>query len=374
MECLTASKSATVMASLGTVCPLCKKDFHRPAWLARHKERKTPCVQHDPRPAGQACGVASEANDDALASPLAGGQFRCLGCGKTFANRFTVVRHIREACTGESAKTSVGEGPHGIAMNVFGEEDTDHITAADIARVVRAACGGAPRGELSADRLRAAGTMAVVLAAERIFGDADHPENITCFLPNKSDKLVMQHTAGGWQFSDLQRVTVPMAVAAIALLVAKQPMHDWKDGTRAEIAAAQQIITHVSKNEDAICAAPPTGLVAVLYSNKGRLALLLPRLPKFGDKMGAARRKEAKAAESGAIGYVLNTLKRPIPAADDEKEVDKFIRQCAAIIDPMGRADEAEQRRLVIEAIRAEGGIEKEAREKLLAVCGFNVT
>ncbi len=70
------------------ICPKCGKEFAKPCLLQLHQRRKTPC---EPR----------------LEQPRLEGEV-CTHCGRAFASRNTLNRHIRNNCA-EAAKNREAE-------------------------------------------------------------------------------------------------------------------------------------------------------------------------------------------------------------------------------------------------------------------------
>jgi len=105
-----------------------------------------------------------------------------------------------------------------VNVNVFGNENTDHITSAKIREVLEEC--------LQLDGIPQAAKQAVMKAAMLIYSDPEHPENFTCYVPNKREGSALVHGVGGWEVRPLKVVTVPMAKRAIDILFDKQPYED----------------------------------------------------------------------------------------------------------------------------------------------------
>lgn len=213
----------------GHPCESCGQNFPTKWELTRHTSRKTPCA----------------------------GKYTCEHCGHGFASLNTKQRHIRQSCrrrqdmTVPAAPAAPGEvqrlrdqvaaltklvetqratidtmssalainniniANNNITVNIFGSENTDHITRANIGRILNAA--------LKLPTLQGGVQRAVHSAALLIFGDEDHPENVTCYLTHEKARQVMVKADAGWEARSYAEVATPMAVESVDLLFAKQP-------------------------------------------------------------------------------------------------------------------------------------------------------
>ena len=116
-----------------------------------------------------------------------------------------------------------------IVINVFGNEDLSHITRAD----VKAILDTCVQNTVIAD----AAQMAMLKMAMRAYSDPKHPENVTCFLPNKKTNDALIHTAEGWEVQPVDLVVTPMAERSVTELFDKQPLEDYTkyDGLMREL-------------------------------------------------------------------------------------------------------------------------------------------
>ena len=106
-----------------------------------------------------------------------------------------------------------------ITFNTFGNESLAHVTSAR----VRGILDDSMRETSS---IQAAARMAVTKTAMLIFSDPDHPENLTCYLPNKKTNDVLVHTALGWEIYPIAVVINTIGQKTIDHLFAKQPFED----------------------------------------------------------------------------------------------------------------------------------------------------
>jgi len=109
--------------------------------------------------------------------------------------------------------------------------------------------GGEQMSHLGADRARA-----VLEAAMLIYSDPDHPENITCYIPNqKQDQALVHISRGGgapqWEVQPCPLVLSPMATTAMDLLFSKQPFedHDRYGRLMQELRAAEPYLANGEK-------------------------------------------------------------------------------------------------------------------------------
>jgi len=255
-------------------CETCGKEFTRPYWLRKHKERKTPCAP-----------IAREAD---LGEEDQKKQYGCVYCHRRFTTYTSMRRHVRTTCkiapnerNGEEgmeklydhiaaqqrvneqqqakieelsnlvktmmaggAPTSVVAGDGAIVsnvvanqiqtqnnirnhvtnevrqenhihVNIFGQEragTADHITAPQIYRLLMNAKGSADPG-----------IQALLDTALVVFSDPEKPENITCYLPNKKTSDALVHEQSGWQIKPIETVLSPMVQRSLDVLFRKQP-------------------------------------------------------------------------------------------------------------------------------------------------------
>jgi len=163
-----------------------------------------------------------------------------------------------------------------ITFNIFGAENLEHVTRASIADIM------APLKQFSAGD---AATQALLQTAMLIFSDKEHPENITCYMPNKKRKEAMVYSALGWEIKPSSLVLPPMMQKSVDVLFDKQPIEgvgDTPPGT--DMDACGQILKElerVEKDPQRVkqMAGNEGELKAVLVRNKDQLQSLLQRLP-----------------------------------------------------------------------------------------------
>ena len=244
-------------------CTLCKKVFQAPSRLKRHQARKTPCA---PIVAIHELPIAEQAKPHP-----------CKFCGHRFTLPQGVSQHIRNSCkiagseegmeklyehtlkrqlADQQAKTSsletqmatmqaqmqamalapapqrvpqqvnntqmttiVNAPVQVITINAFGGEQLKHIGTPQIKALLDATL------QSSQSPLDAA-TQALIRAATLIYSDPEHPENLTCYIPNKKRDEVMIHGTTGWEIQSGQVALPPMATRSCDVLFDKQPVED----------------------------------------------------------------------------------------------------------------------------------------------------
>ena len=109
-----------------------------------------------------------------------------------------------------------------ISVNTFGNEDKRHITREMIRELM--------------EKYRAfnpfdAAIQIIVKTAFMIYSDPAHPENITCFLPNKKTSDAIVHVAredgtAHWEIQPVVMAITPMVQSTLDVVFDKQPMED----------------------------------------------------------------------------------------------------------------------------------------------------
>ena len=249
------------------VCAKCGEEFDFPSRLRRHQRRKTPC--------SPIVGSGDLPPEDL------GKKHACRFCRRRFAAPSGLANHVRTACKitrtpggmellylhtlerhneeqrlrreaearsreaeerSRASEARLSELERRIArvsvsvtnvvnvngdvrINVFGGEQMDHLNADRIRAVLDKTLTRAV-SNISQQALEA-----VLEAAMLIYSDPDHPENITCYIPNqKQDQALVHMSRGGgapqWEVQPCPLVLSPMATTALDLLFSKQPFED----------------------------------------------------------------------------------------------------------------------------------------------------
>ena len=170
-----------------------------------------------------------------------------------------------------SGEVAVAQGDHctalvdnkKITINVFGKEGVDHITPERVKALLDES--------MQAPAIPVAADTAVLETAMLVYSDPEHPENLTCYMPNKKFEGVLVHSAGGWTVKPADLVLPPMAQKSIDLLFRKQP-------PEREYAP---LLKELQKNEARFAAG--RSLRPLLERNKGLLGQALEELPQLGE-------------------------------------------------------------------------------------------
>jgi hypothetical protein len=115
-------------------------------------------------------------------------------------------------------------------------------------------------------------------AALLIYSNPDHPENITCYIPNKRDGTALVHGARGWEIRPVPLVIPPMTQNSVGLLFDNQPFEG-------DLKEYETILSHLRDGErEFVGGRSPCELNmrAILVRNKDLLARILKTLPVTG--------------------------------------------------------------------------------------------
>lgn len=179
------------------------------------------------------------------------------------------------AVQGDGNEVQVDKSKHQhITINVFGQEQLEHITRAQVGRILE---------EASSYAVEAGATKAVLEAAMLVYADPEHPENITCYIPNKKMQEALIHRDRGWEVEPVPKVLPPMMQRSVDLLFDRQPLDPEQydlDAWAKVLKALQQCERDKHKTKQ--LAGPNGSLRAVLVRNKEQLAQILEKLPAAG--------------------------------------------------------------------------------------------
>ena len=236
-----------------TACARCGRDFKFPSRLQRHLQRKTPCAP---------IVETSELPATEQTKP-----YGCKFCGHRFTQKSNMYTHMKKSCkvastpegvqilyqhvlkkeaaradqaeaeaallreqvktlqqhgslvgigTQVNAETAIGTQinhqknitnvTNHITINVFGKENLSHIDSSRIKQLLDKVL------LLHSDPEKGA-NLTFVEAGILIFSDKEHPENITCFLPNSKQTKVLVYKEGGW---------MPMPLSVVAPIIGQR--------------------------------------------------------------------------------------------------------------------------------------------------------
>ena len=103
-----------------------------------------------------------------------------------------------------------------ITFNTFGKESLAHANS-DRIRVIL------DESLRDTSSIQAAALMAVTKTAMLIYSDPDHPENLTCYMPNKKTNDVLAHTERGWEIFPASVVINQIGQKTIDHIFDRQP-------------------------------------------------------------------------------------------------------------------------------------------------------
>ena len=316
------------------ICTRCGKSFKKPYWLRKHHARKTPCApilelddlspeaREDPdldkkkcqfcgrvlssyvsmrRHVRKSCKIApnkkngntgmeklyaytikkqqAQINEMAtmmkkqsqLVSQLLGGtqgSSEMQGGGNVpLRGLQTIAQATGEVVVSGNNNRFQIDNSKKININIFGQENTSHITAAQVERILEQSLGN--------PALTEAAQTAILEAAMLIYSDPSHPENLTCYLPNKKTNDALVKTQKGWEVRPVSLVLPSMITRGIDILFELQPFE------RAQ--AFEPLMKELKVNEGHHMKG--TGQMRpILVRNKALLEQALRRLPTARDK------------------------------------------------------------------------------------------
>ena len=155
-----------------------------------------------------------------------------------------------------------------VIINVFGKEGLDHATVARIRTILDES--------LARPALPEAVQTAVLKTAMLVYSDPDHPENLTCYLPNKKTDEVLVHASRdgrvGWEVQPASLVLPPIAQRSVDTIFHSQPFEDAED--------YGPLMKELAENEKRYTTG--TEMRPILVRNKSLLARALETLPLAG--------------------------------------------------------------------------------------------
>jgi len=295
-----------------STCGRCGKDFVYPTKLRRHQKRKTPCAPI----------LEKEDLPDKVQEDPDLGKKKCRFCGRAFSSYSAMRRHVRNNCkiapnkkngdagmellyehtirkqqiqiaqlttlvdrlltSQQSGKQNPGatndvQGDHNSVGNqinqtntfnisVFGSESLEHVNSAVMKRILDES--------RKLPELALAAETALLKTAMLIYSDPEHPENLTCYLPNKKGDETLVHTDAGWEVRPTRLVLPPMAQTSKDEIFQKQPYVNVDD--------YGPLLIELRDNEKRYTGGQ--ALRPILVRNKDLLRRALETLPVAGDE------------------------------------------------------------------------------------------
>lgn len=242
------------MASIN--CERCGKPFNYPYLLRRHLKRKTPCAlvvaQH-------------ELSEIEKLKP-----FSCHLCNHRFTSQSGLCHHVKKACkfvgnvqksyeqallrkevseqnkrieelTAQmqvlmrtstptpAAPVSVeqigtvnnvgGDQNNNFTINIFGSEDVSYLGRPQIRAVLDQALS------TSSDPWTAA-KLALTQIGYHVYSNPEHPENMTCYLPNKKRDEALVRMGDSWMARPCTEITSVMHSKSMDIMFQQQPFED----------------------------------------------------------------------------------------------------------------------------------------------------
>ena len=140
--------------------------------------------------------------------------------GQNIAGKVAQAGNEEIAIQGDNNTTTQShlEQHNNTTINIFGQEDVSHINHMTVYKILNRIY---PYFE-TPDAARA--LLSEMLS--EIYGNVEHPENHTCFKPNKKTSDTMIHGPKGWEFQTTQRTYQPMVQKSMDVLLkfSNQPL------------------------------------------------------------------------------------------------------------------------------------------------------
>ena len=189
-----------------------------------------------------------------------------------------IDKSIGKTTTNITATTAITAN---VTINVFGQEKLDRITRPQVIDLLR---GLGPVGE----NVKTIAEKAIIQAAMLIFSDPAHPEDITCYLPNKKGDNALVHGESGWEVQPVGLVISPMAAQSIETLFKHQPapdQHTPEKDVKWMMEECGNIMRYIQQHENTMTNEPPRGeMRGILIRNKELLQKVLAKLPMGSSK------------------------------------------------------------------------------------------
>lgn len=276
------------------LCTQCGRTFAAPYLLRRHRERKTPCAPivstHELSPAEQQRPHV------------------CRFCNHRFASRSGLSRHVKYTCqiAGSEAGMeklyehtlkqrlaeqelqmqkmqeqldrleSAAAAPavafasgvnimhadhvhNNMTINIFGSEDVSYLGRTEIRAILDKALRVSPSDPMKAAK------HALTEIGYKVYSNPLHPENITCYVPNKRHEDVLIHTGERWELRPGAEITPEMYVRSMEIMFGQQPFEN------AERYGPLMIEAREREHDPTFAGAMHKGYRTLLVENKAKL-------------------------------------------------------------------------------------------------------
>jgi hypothetical protein len=192
-----------------------------------------------------------------------------------------IVQNVTQNIAVDNSVNKIVNNTVNVNISVFGQENLGRITKPQVFDILRSL---GPVGE----NVKTVAEKAIIQAAMLIFSDPTHPEDLTCYLPNKKGENALVHGESGWEVQPVGLVISPMAAQSIETLFRHQPAPD-KDTPEKDVKwimdECGNIMRYIQQHEGDLTNEPPRGeMRGVLIRNKELLQQVLKKLPIAGQK------------------------------------------------------------------------------------------
>jgi hypothetical protein len=144
-----------------------------------------------------------------VASPISG---KAAATGPAVSNT-TVTTNI-------AANIAHANSVNNVIINIFGAENVSYLRRPEIKDILDAAISTSPANPHQAAK------HALTQIGYSVYSNVDHPENITCYIPNKKREDVMVHTGDHWELRPITTVTPEMYNRSMNIMFTQQPFDD----------------------------------------------------------------------------------------------------------------------------------------------------
>jgi uncharacterized C2H2 Zn-finger protein len=132
----------------------------------------------------------------------------------------------------------------------------------------------------------------ILMIARLLYGNEDHPEDITCFLPSKNSNEVIIHQKHGWRSVAFEEICGTMVRKSLDVLYDRQPGFGGKDFNDMDFTerrwfqndCADFLRYIIAEEESIVSNGVRKYLHSLLITSKALLEIKFGKAPKMGDK------------------------------------------------------------------------------------------